>query len=342
MDKGMQNSEFKADFQSGEALKIAHFSWEFPPAIWGGLGTFATEITKKQSLLGNNITVFAVNYQNKLKTFEKNNGIEIYRPRTPDFSSNFYLFSNKDLRSWGTNFSYFADVINYNLFSASHLVDELVRRNGIDFDVIDGHDWLGILGAIAAKKELKIPLVFHIHSTETGRSNGGGSATIKSIELEGGNKADCIITVSYAMEEELKNLGFPKDKIRVCWNGIDTEKYNPENISNEKIIQSRRNYGVEDNEHLLFFIGRLVTVKGSENLVRAMPSVINEYPSTKLLILGVGELERKLRSLIEEFQLSKNVIINPQFVSEEERIMHFAAADSVVLPSLYEPFGIED
>ncbi len=26
-------------------MKIAHFSWEFPPAIWGGLGTFATEIT---------------------------------------------------------------------------------------------------------------------------------------------------------------------------------------------------------------------------------------------------------------------------------------------------------
>jgi glycogen(starch) synthase len=321
-------------------LKIAHFSWEFPPAIWGGLGTFATEITKKQARLGNKVTVFAVNYQNKLQTFDKYDGIDIYRPVTPNFSSNFYLFSNDDLRSWGTNFSYFADVINYNLFSASQLVDCLVRKNGKTFDIIDGHDWLGILGGIAAKKELKIPLIFHVHSTETGRSNGGGSKTIKSIELEGGKEADCIVTVSYTMKDELSNLGFPKDKIRVCWNGIDTEKYNPSNIPDEKITQLRRNYGVLEDQHLLFFIGRLVKVKGSENLVRAMPSVISEFPNTKLLILGVGGLEEKLRSLIKEFELTKNVIIKSEFVSEEERILHFAAADSVVLPSLYEPFGI--
>ena len=340
MGIGMQDSESGVNFQSEKALKIAHFSWEFPPAIWGGLGTFATEITKKQASLGNNVTVFAVNYQNKLQPSDKYNGIEIFRPRTPDFSSNFYLFSNNDLRSWGKNFSYFADVISYNLFSASQLVDELVRKSGKTFDIIDGHDWLGILGGIAAKRELNIPLVFHVHSTETGRSNGGGSQTIKSIELEGGNNADCVITVSYAMVDELKQLGFPKEKIRVCWNGIDTEKYNPSNIPVEKITQLRRSYGIQDNEHLLFFIGRLVTIKGSENLVRAMPSVISEFPNTKLLILGVGELEEKIKGLIEEFKLTKNVIIKAEFVTEEERILHYASADSVVLPSLYEPFGI--
>lgn len=340
MVTGMQDNRSNVNLQSEKALKIAHFSWEFPPAIWGGLGTFATEITKKQASLGNKVTVFAVNYQNKLQTFDKYDGIEIYRPVTPNFSSNFYLFSNDDLRSWGTNFSYFADVINYNLFSASQLVDCLVRKNGKTFDIIDGHDWLGILGGIAAKKELKIPLIFHVHSTETGRSNGGGSKTIKSIELEGGREADCIVTVSYTMKDELSNLGFPKDKIRVCWNGIDTEKYNPSNIPDEKITQLRRSYGVPEDQHLLFFIGRLVKVKGSENLVRAMPSVISEFPNTKLLILGVGGLEEKLRDLIKEYELTNNVIIKSEFVSEEERILHFAAADSVVLPSLYEPFGI--
>ena len=52
-------------------MKIAHFSWEFPPAIWGGLGTFALEITQKQVSRGNNVTVFALNDKNKLSTSEK-------------------------------------------------------------------------------------------------------------------------------------------------------------------------------------------------------------------------------------------------------------------------------
>ena len=321
-------------------LKIAHFSWEFSPVIWGGLGTFATEITQKQVSLGNKVTVFAVNNENKLNTSEKWKGVEIYRPKTIDLTSSFYLFSNHDLRSWGSNFNFFADVIGYNVMSASKLVDLLVREKGRNFDIIEGHDWLGIFGGIITKKELDIPLVFHIHSTEFGRSCGGGSPTIKNIEYEGAQIADCIITVSYSMKDELKKLGFPEEKIRVCWNGINPKKYDPKKIPVDKKIQLRRKYGIGDKDHLLFFIGRLVTVKGVENLVKAMPSVLQDFPNTKLLILGVGDLEKDIGFIINSFNIGDNVILRTDFVREYDRILHYAAADSVVLPSLYEPFGI--
>lgn len=321
-------------------MKIAHFSWEFPPAIWGGLGTFATEITQKQVSLGNEVTVFAVNSENKLDASNKWNGVEVYRPKTLDLTSSFYLFSNQDLRSWGSNFNFFADVIGYNVMSASKLVDLLVRKNGRSFDIIEGHDWLGILGGMIAKKELDIPLMFHVHSTEVGRSGGGGSATIKNIEFEGAQAADCVITVSYSMKDELKKLGFPENKIRVCWNGIDPDKYDSQKISHDEKIQLRRRYGVADDEHLLFFIGRLVTIKGVENLVKAMPSVLEDFPNTKLVILGVGDLEGDIHSLANSLNISEKIVLRTEFVNEQERILHYAAADSVVLPSLYEPFGI--
>ena len=155
--------------------------------------------------------------------------------------------------------------------SASQLVDTLARKNGKKFDIIEGHDWLGIMGGMIAKKELGIPLIFHVHSTEVGRSIGRGSHTIKDIEFEGGQIADGVITVSNAMSDELLKLGFPPDKIRVCWNGVDPDKYDPTKISGDERMQMRRRYGVNDNENLLFFIGRLVSVKGVDNLVKAMP-----------------------------------------------------------------------
>ncbi len=321
-------------------MKIAHFSWEFPPAIWGGLGTFAFELTQKQVFNGDDVTVFALNNQNKMKNFDKCNGLEIYRPYKLDLTSTLSIFSNEDLRSWGSNFKFFADVINYNFQSASYFINDLIRVKKKKFEVIDGHDWLGILGAMVVKKELDIPLFFHIHSTEGGRSMGGGSQTIKNIEFEGGQVSDCIITVSQAMKEELQHLGFPMDKIRTCWNGVDPNKYDPHRIPPKEIKNFRYKYGIKDDEKMVFFIGRLVSVKGADKLIQALPLVLEDFPKTKLFILGIGDLEVQIKNLVNDLRLKENVIIKNEFVNEEERILHYAASDLVVLPSLYEPFGI--
>jgi glycogen(starch) synthase len=321
-------------------MKIVHFSWEYPPVIYGGLGTFATEISKKQKEFNHDVTVFTLNKDNALATSDQINGVDVYRPKTLDFSKPYYLCADHELRSWGPYFSFFADVLSYNIISASQLVNSLVRKNKQSFDIIDAHDWLGIMGGMVAKKELHIPLIFHVHSTEVGRSIGRGSHTIKDIEFEGGQIADCVITVSNAMADELLKLGFPQDKIRPCWNGVDPAKYDPSLVSNEDRLTLRRRYGIQDHETLLFFIGRLVTVKGIDKLVRALPLVLKDYPNVKLLILGIGDMEKEIRSIANELGIHDKVIIRAEFVSEEERIRHYAAADVVVLPSLYEPFGI--
>jgi glycosyltransferase involved in cell wall biosynthesis len=321
-------------------LKIVHFSWEFPPVIYGGLGAFATEITQKQTYFGNDVTVFSLNENNTHKTYEKWNGIEVYRPKTLDLTSTFHLFADHELKSWGENFKFFADVISYNSMSASQLVNLLVGKEKQKFDVIDAHDWLGIIGGMVVKKELEIPLMFHVHSTEVGRSVGRGSHAIKDIEFEGGQKADCIITVSYAMKDELEKLGFPPHKIQVCWNGVDPAKYDPKKISTEEKLQLRRGYGINDDENMIFFVGRLVTVKGIDNLVKAMPNVLKDFPNTKLMVLGIGDMEWLLKDMVQNMGIQDKVIFRTEFISEPERILHYTAADCVVLPSIYEPFGI--
>jgi len=321
-------------------LNIVHFTWEYSPVIYGGLGTFAEELTKKQQFFGNNITVFSLNENNTLSTYEERNGIEIYRPKYLDLTEILRLFTDQELKSWGPNFKFFADVVTYNIMSASQMVNLLVKKQNKKVDVIDGHDWLGIIGGIIAKRELGLPLIFHIHSTEVGRSTGRGSHNIKDIEFEGGQIADCIITVSYAMKDELEKLGFPTDKIRVCWNGVDPEKYDPKKVSIEEIKKLRRNYGIKDNENMIFFIGRLVTVKGVDKLIRAMPNVLDNFPNTKLLILGVGDMESGLKDLAKQLDIEEKVIFKTEFINESERIKHYAAADCVALPSTYEPFGI--
>jgi glycosyltransferase involved in cell wall biosynthesis len=71
-----------------------------------------------------------------------------------------------------------------------------------------------------------------------------------------------------------------------------------------------------------------------------MPNVLKDFPKTKLIIVGIGDLEWSLKSLAEKLGIKNNVIFKTEFINETERIKHYAAADCVVLPSIYEPFGI--
>jgi glycogen synthase len=329
----------QGQMNNGHRVNVAHFSWEYPPTIWGGLGTFATELTLKQSQLGHNVNVFAINDKNKSKIQELYHGVKVNRPTLIDTKDSLSMFINNDLQSWGSNLSFFSTVFEYNLFSAKTLIDQINQQQS-DIDIIEGHDWLGILGGIMAKRSLSIPLIFHIHSTEQGRSLGHGSPTIQQIERQGADFADGVTTVSYAMKLELEQLGYPKEKIRVCWNGIDPDKYCMEKIPKEKIASLRNRYGINENEVFLFFIGRLVSVKGIRELIQAMPAILENHPNVKLVALGVGDLEQELKETIKFLKIENNVIFRTEFVPEDERILHYAASDIVVLPSLYEPFGI--
>jgi glycosyltransferase involved in cell wall biosynthesis len=91
---------------------------------------------------------------------------------------------------------------------------------------------------------------------------------------------------------------------------------------------------------MLLFLGRLTWVKSIINLIQAMPMVLEEYPKTKLVILGKGEEQRDIVEMANRLGIKDNVVCRFEFVPEEERILHYAAANACVFPSVYEPFGI--
>ncbi len=321
-------------------MKIAFFVWEYWPRLVGGLGTYAIEITKKFEEFGNEVTVFTLN-DGSLKTQEEVGNIRIHRPMLVDSSAVFPIFVREDLKKWGTHLKFFSDIFSYNYLSASKFVNLLVKKNKEKFDIVAFHDWLSAFAGAIVERELpSIPTVFHIHSIEEQRALGGGSQVIKEIEREAANGADSIITVSYSMRDFLISLGYPKDKINVCYNGCDPEKYDPKKVDKEKVENLKRLYKIKEDEKVILFVGRLTAVKGVYNLVRAMPLILQDFPNTKLIILGKGEQYNDLITLIQQLGIAEKVYIRSEWVSEEERILHYAMADLCVFPSLSEPFGI--
>ena len=320
---------------------MAVLVYEYPPKIVGGLGTYAAEITRKFVMLDHDVSVFTMNDDvGSLPTRELLRGVEIHRPLHIDISDSLPDVVAEDVRNWGRGIQFFSKILVYNYLSAAKLVNDLVRKEGFRYDIVIAHDWLSVIGGIAIKKELDLPFVFHIHSTEKGRTLGNGSAVISSIERRGGQMADMIITVSHAMKRELLELGFPPEKIHVCYNGVDPQKYCCEQVSEEERRKVRQRYGLNEDDLMVFFIGRLVWVKGVDKLVMAMPHVLKEVPNAKLVVVGLGEMQEYLQTLVHKLKLQNSVKLRFEFISEEERIAHYAACDVAVFPSLYEPFGI--
>jgi glycogen synthase len=322
-------------------MKIAVFVYEYPPKIVGGLGTYAAEITRKFVLMDHDVTVFTMNDdQGSLPTREIWRGIEIHRPLHIDISDSLPDVIAEDIRKWGRGLHLFGKLMVYNYLSAAQLINELIKKEGMKYDLVIAHDWLSVMGGLTVKRETDLPLAFHVHSTEKGRTLGGGSSVVSNIESRGGQMADLVVTVSYAMKDELIQLGFPREKIEVAYNGVDPQKYEPTNISKEQIKQVREKYGVKDDEYMILFLGRLVAIKGVDKLIMAIPHIMQKIPKVKLVIVGVGDQQEYLTNLTRTMKLESYVRFCFDFVPEEERIAHYAACDVAVFPSFYEPFGI--
>jgi glycogen(starch) synthase len=322
-------------------MKIALLVYEYPPKIVGGLGTYAAEITRKFVLLGHDVTVFTMNDdKGSLPTRELLRGIEIHRPVHIDVSDSLPDVVAEDIRKWGRGIQFFSKILMYNYLSASKMINELVRRDNFKYDLVVAHDWLSVIAGISIKKELGLPLAFHVHSNERGRTLGNGSEVVSSIERRGARMADLVVTVSYAMQDELIQVGFPAGKIQVCYNGVDPEKYRLERVSEEKVIEVKQRYGLGNDDLMTLFIGRLVWIKGVDKLIRAMPHVLEKVPNAKLVIVGLGDMRDYLERLVRNLNLQDVVKFRFEFIPEEERIAHYAACDVAVYPSLYEPFGI--
>jgi glycosyltransferase involved in cell wall biosynthesis len=182
-------------------------------------------------------------------------------------------------------------------------------------------------------------MAFHMHSTEQGRA-GNGSDCIKRLERIAADHAERVVTVSYAMRDHLVSLGYDEKKIRVVYNGIDPERYSPERVPLEEAQELRRNLGIQDDEYMILFVGRLNWVKGADTLLQAMPDILDSVPKAKMVIVGVGDQEEMLKQDVQRLNLEGKVILKYEFLQEDIKIKYYAASDVCVFPSKYEPFGI--
>jgi len=156
-------------------------------------------------------------------------------------------------------------------------------------------------------------------------------------------KADRIIAVSnFTKAEVAKKHCLQADKIVVCNNGLDPFMVAPSNFDKPQELLTR--YNLTKDNFVLFTLTRLSSTeqyKGYDKVIEAMAQLAIEKPNLKYLIGGKGdaiEVER-IYNLIKKFHLENNVQLLG-FIKEDELANHFLVADTYIMPSQNEGFGI--
>lgn len=139
---------------------------------------------------------------------------------------------------------------------------------------------------------------------------------------------DVLITINKEDYERAKKHFHAKKTVYVPGVGIDTKKFAPMPNNREKI---RKMLGVKDDQIILLSVGELNENKNHEAVIRA----IADYPDILYVIVGKGELEEHLSSVIREF--AANVILTG---FKEDVSDFYDAADAFILPSIREGLNV--
>ena len=123
-------------------------------------------------------------------------------------------------------------------------------------------------------------------------------------------------------------LKFSKNSsIKVVPMGVDLKEFHPGNY-NEKF---KAPFG--EKNLLLLGVGRLAEKKGFKYLIEAMPLILQEIPSAKLVIIGFGPQKARLENQIQQLDLASSISLIGGKTGKELQDW-FASADIFIGPSI--------
>lgn len=139
--------------------------------------------------------------------------------------------------------------------------------------------------------------------------------------------ASSVLCVSSDLGKVAENLGATREKIHIIRNGVDGAVFHYRHPS-----EARRELGLAADRRIVLFVGRLVSLKGLENLVEAIAIAARRCPNTMLALAGAGYLEPELRRRAQRLGVSDQVLfLGPLPSSRIAAWMN--ASDALCLPS---------
>ncbi len=152
------------------------------------------------------------------------------------------------------------------------------------------------------------------------------------------NRTEIIIAISNSTKNDIIDLlKIPENRIQVIHEAAD-ERYKP--LKNKELVLEEIKKAFNINSPYILFVGTLEKRKNVPTLIKAFFKLKKLSIPHKLVIVGgKGWKYTQIFDLINELRLENDVIFT-DYVSDDDLVKLYNAADLFVYPSLYEGFGL--
>lgn len=218
-----------------------------------------------------------------------------------------------------------------------------------NLDIIHSQTEFGI-GTFARilSKQLRIPLVHtyhtmyedYVHYITHGYFNRSSKKIVEYLTL-----FYCDRTISELVVPTKKAYELFKQKYKVDRNvyivptGIDVEKFYRERNPKLNILKKRKELGLEKDDFVILFVGRIGTEKNIDLLLSAMRSLVGISSKIKLLIVGDGPDLEDYQKYVEKNHLKENVVFTGK-VSWDKISEYYLISDVFTTASHTETQGL--
>lgn len=299
--------------------RVALFTNEYPPHVYGGAGVHVEYLSRELSRL---VPV-------EVRCFGEQ---DLSEPnlRVKGYGAWSEAKANTDPRFGGA-----LDAMYRSLAMA---------KDNLDASVVHCHTWYVQFAGFLAKKLWGVPFVLTTHSLEPLRpwkvEQLGNAYHLSSwIENNAIMDADAVIAVSQETRNDVLKCfpGVDPGKVAVIHNGIDLQQYRHTNAVDALVKR-----GVDPERPYVLFVGRITRQKGIIHLVNAIPDI---DPSIQVVLCAgapdTPEIGREMTSRVAEISTSRpGVIWIQEMLPRDEVIEYYSNATVFCCPSVYEPFGI--
>ena len=292
-------------------MRILLVTWEFPPETVGGVGAHVDGLSKSLAKDGHDVCIFTLAAPGIVED-QVVAGVRIIR-------------ADVDLPWFPEN-----DAVGFVSSCNHHITTLLAQLDDWHLDVVHAHDWRSAWAGLTLATLCAAPLVTTFHSTESGRHGGnvpeGDPASIHSVESWIANVSQRVICCSRFMQREvIDGFELMPDQVHLIPNGVDVDEWAPN--------------GVQQRNMLVLAWGRVQYEKGFQVLAQAIGRLRGRVPGIRCVIAGRGPYLPELQSQVDIEGVSDLVHL-AGYVTDEELRLLLHEAGCVVIPSLYEPFGI--
>lgn len=233
----------------------------------------------------------------------------------------------------------------------SQNLEDYIHREKIKYNIIHSHYWLSGLAGGYIKNKLGLPLVHTYHTLGFMKDRALGQKEHKdraNSERHLSHISDFIISPSAEERESLLlEYGVLPSKVKVVYPGVNPRLFYP--VESRAILKKT---GYNEDDFILLFVGRIEPVKGLMSVIDALQILKGNHPSlfekARLLVIGGGKKDEELstnkeviriKGAIEQHGLKDKVFFLGS-VEQTQLQKYYSIADVLVVPSLYESFGL--